>query len=344
MNPLTFIIKPVSVSCNIACEYCYHGLLQKERKKRSVMTHETLSITLSKLMGLRQNRVRIIWHGGEPLLAGKDFYYHCLELQRDKKFINLIQTNGTLVDNEWVKILTDFKVGISIDGPKNFHDENRVSFSGKGTFDQMMRGLFLFLDSGFDIGSITVVTKNNVDNPKEIFMFLYNMGIKKMNFSPCVDEIYNSSISAIEFAKFLSVILELLVEIDDPELKVVPIDSFLKSMMGGEPSICYYKGDCTNFLSIDSNGDIYVCGRSVGDTSRLIGNIVNDDLIDLFSSDKFAMIRMDAIDTSKCGNCKWLNVCRGGCPLERNNSRFMLCDTVKTLLPKIESFIESAGY
>lgn len=349
MQDLTIIIKPVSFLCNIDCSYCYHDWLRDDNSKIvKKMTEKTVMMIFNKLAILPQKRIRIIWHGGEPLLAGIDFFEKALLAQEKYpgKFINLIQTNGTLIIPSMADIFKKgkFNVGVSIDGPKLINDSFRKRSDGKGTFDDIMKGIKTLQMAGVEVGVVSVVTNQSADEAKKIFDFFYDNNLFKMNFSPCTDA-GKYSISNASWAKFLWEIFNLWLEKDDTRVKIVPIESFVQGLVGGRPTVCYYKKDCSNFLSIDYDGTVYACGRTLGNKDFRIGNILHQDFQDMLGGDDFCRIRKNTITPSnKCINCKWQSICNGGCPLQRtgDNMHYCFCETMKILLPKMNKVIQQS--
>lgn len=342
MKQLVFIVKPASTDCNLSCIYCYHGWLTEKQRECKIMSIKVLKEIFFNFSNLEQEEIEIIWHGGEPLLAGKIFFGNVLEEESkiNKKIVNIIQTNGTLLDQEWARILKRgrFRVGISVDGPEDMHDFYRVSKLGRPTFKLVKRGIAAVKDLGVPIGPISVITKGSISRAKEIFSFLYNSGLKKMNFSPCPDIGESYAITGKEYGEFLLAIFEEWMKLDDPDVKIVPLSSFMQVLVGGHPTVCYYKDDCSNFLSIDSDGSVYVCGRSVGIESRKIGNVKDESLGNILKSEKYLSIKRDMSSiSSECKTCEWLSVCNGGCPLHRDDKRrYLLCDAVKLVLPEMK--------
>lgn len=348
MMPVTMVVKPCLNTCNIKCDYCYHNWLKSSvdgLTKR--MTTEMVDVILQNLSSLPQQKVRMIWHGGEPLLAGKEFFAYVLDRQEKfpGKFINLIQTNGILLDSDWIKILKRgrFNVGISMDGYEQLHNMLRKDKFGKGTFSDVMRGVKLLQSENVEVGTISVITKHNYRYASQIFDFLCDNQLLKMNFSPCADSYLPYHLSPVEWAEFLLEIFECWLEKDDPIIKIIPLDSFVHSLLGGKATVCYYRKECSNFLSIDYNGVINTCGRTLGMKDYEVGDLKKRDLISILGSDEFKRIRSKNSNLpEQCLSCRWLNVCNGGCPLQRNGNnmdRYYFCETMKMILPKMEKRI-----
>lgn len=345
MKRFVFIVKPVSTDCNLGCSYCYHNWLAEKQKKHEIMSNEILQKLFSNLARMQQEEVEIIWHGGEPLLAGKAFFRSALAEEKKirKKITNLIQTNGILLDEEWSQILKEgkFKVGISIDGPEEIHDFCRVSKAGAPTFKIVEKKIKMIKDQGLSVGPVSVITKKSVSQGKEVFSFLYGMGLRRMNFSPCPDSGESYAITGKEYGDFLLAVFREWMRLDDPDIKIVPLSSFMQVLVGGSPTICSYQADCSNFLSVDADGSVYVCGRSVGVQGRKIGNIKEQDFDRILKEERYLSIRCDMANLSAgCRACEWLAVCNGGCPLHRDEGgKYLLCDAIKKVLPEMKRVV-----
>lgn len=348
MMPITVIVKPCFDLCNIRCDYCYHNWLKGSADGFKRMTTETVDAMLQNLSSLPQYKVKMIWHGGEPLLAGKEFFSYVLDGQEKHpgKFINLIQTNGILLDSDWIKIFKRgrFNVGISIDGYKQLHDMLRKDKNGQGTFSDVMRGTKLLQSENIEVGTISVITKHNYKYADQIFDFLCDNQLLKMNFSPCAELNLPYHLSPVEWAEFLLGIFKRWLEKDNPNVKIIPLESFVYGLLGGEATVCYYRKECSNFLSINYNGVINACGRTLGMKDFEVGDLRKKDLISILKSDEFLRIKFRNSNLQKsCCSCKWLNVCTGGCPLHRSQDDiggYYFCETMKIILPEMEKRIK----
>lgn len=352
MKPITLIVKPCADLCNIKCGYCYHNWLKISGVvgNKKIMDRKMVDILFCNLESLPQKRIKIIWHGGEPLLIGKEFFYYVLEKQKNcpsKQFINLIQTNGTLIDDDWVEIfkIGKFNVGVSIDGPKHLHDILRKDKHGEGTFDNVLSGIQLIQSKNIEVGPISVITKYNYKNSKEIFNFLCDKKLLKMNFSPCVEDGLAYSLTPIEWAKFLLDVYFIWMEKDDPAIKITPLESFIHCLLGGKSTVCYYSKDCSRFISVDNEGSVYVCGRTLGIEDYKIGNLKQENINSIIVNEKSRVVNAkNSTLVDNCYSCRWLNVCNGGCPLHRGiggaDAGYYFCEAMKIALPEIEKSIK----
>ena len=197
-RPLYVMVKPVGSVCNLACEYCYYlekGNLYPE-KKTSILSDELLDKFIQDYLNSQtMNEVLFTWHGGEPLMRPISFYKKALDLQRvygrGRQIDNSIQTNGTLLTDEWCIFLKEnnFLVGISIDGPQEFHDEYRRNKQGLPSFYKVKKGIELLKKHGVEYNAMAVVNDYNVDYPLEFYNFFKEIGCHYIQFSPIVERI-----------------------------------------------------------------------------------------------------------------------------------------------------------
>lgn len=230
INPILF---PVSTSCNLRCLYCFHREGHTPISEDFLMSDAVLSRVISELLKVGPNRVRFIWHGGEPLLAGLEFYEKVVYFQEkyrgeNQQIKNAIQTNGTLLTPEYIQFCKehDFGVGVSIDGPEWLQNYQRPSASGKGTFQKVMDGINLLTDSRAKFGGIlAVVTRNSLPHSKELYEFMRG-NFQSFDFLPCFEIAQRTkkpislSVDHIGFANFMIDIFDMWFEDDDPSIKI----------------------------------------------------------------------------------------------------------------------------
>ena len=264
----TPIVKPVDGRCNLSCQYCYASGIRKTVPK-NCMRLETLKAVID-FFCHSQNSVEFIWHGGEPLFAGLSFYRKVVEFQsawkqKGRRITNFVQTNATLVTPEWTRFFADhnFLVGVSIDGPKEIHDQVRYYSAGKGSHDEVMRGIDLLRQDGVFNGIICVISAIDYKFPKEIFNFFLSSGIKKLKFPKiksigCCDDISALAISSRQYIDFVIAIFDLWLEIDDPEVEIRDIQTVVNVLLGGSRRECYIWGGAINLLLFIAMGQFTV--------------------------------------------------------------------------------------
>jgi uncharacterized protein len=337
------LAKPTGAICNLGCSYCF--FLDKEELyegSRFHMSDEVLDRYIKQLIEAHSSPVvTVAWQGGEPTLMGLDFYRRAIEVQeRYRKpgtsFENTIQTNGTLLTDEWCEFLkeNEYLVGISIDGPQPLHDVNRVNKRGEGTFDKVMRGLRLLQKHEVDYNVLTTVNAVNGAFPLEVYHFLRDdVGTDWMQFIPVVERVdedgnpaflngtYASdrSVGAEQFGQFLSVIFDEWVRNDVGSVYVQTFEATVRNWMGLPSSgMCVFNETCGLGVALEHNGDLYSCDHFV-EPEYLIGNVGDANMGDLVGSQRqhdFGMDKRDSLP-QYCLDCDVRFACHGECPKNR---------------------------
>jgi uncharacterized protein len=327
--------KPVGPICNLDCKYCFY--LAKEKlypEKESTPAQWAMSGAVLESY-IRQHiesqpvpAITFAWQGGEPTLLGVDYYRRIVELQRQyaggKRIENTLQTNGVLLDNEWCDFLAAnaWLVGLSIDGPRRFHDRYRVDKGGAPTFDKVMHGLKLLKKHGVEFNTLTVVQRDNSLSPLEIYHFLKQVGSGFMQFIPVVeragDRVTEWSVDPLQYGRFLCAIFDEWVRHDVGRTYVQIFDVALESWMGMTPSLCVFRETCGEGLALEHNGDLYSCDHFVYPQYRL-GNLMEHPLGDMVRGPQQAQFGLDKRDTlpKYCRECDVRFACNGECPKHR---------------------------
>ena len=337
------LAKPTGAICNLDCAYCF--FLDKEvfyPDSKFRMNDDVLEQYIRQLIESHQtNRVTIAWQGGEPTLMGMDFYRRVMVLVEKHQrsgmtFEHTMQTNGTLLDDEWCAFYKEhnFLIGISIDGPAQLHDIYRVDKGGKPTFDKVMRGIRLLQKHGIEYNILTTVNRVNGDYPLEVYRFLRDeVGTTWMQFIPVVERINEDgltlfqegtavsdrSVQPEQFGRFLSVIFDEWVQNDVGRIFVQTFEATLRNWLGMDASgMCVFNKTCGQGLAIEHNGDLYSCDHFV-EPNYLLGNVQNDHMIDLVASPKQLKFGQDKLDTLPpyCLDCDVRFACHGECPKNR---------------------------
>lgn len=340
-TPVAFHVmtKPRGAICNLDCDYCYY--LAKER----LYPDGTFRMD-SKLLEdyVRQYieaqavpEVTFAWQGGEPTLMGLDFFKLIIELQQkhrrtDMRIVNTLQTNGTLLDEEWCRFFRahDFLIGISLDGPRDIHDAYRLDKGGNGSFDRVMRGVGLLKDHGVQFNVLTTVHAANADCPLVVYHFLRDeVGAKYIQFIPIVerdnaagyqagDGVSNRSVTGARYGAFLNSIFDDWLRHDVGNVFVQMFDVALGAWLNAPPSLCVFAETCGSCLALEHNGDLYSCDHFVEPRHRL-GNIQHIPLADMATSEpqrRFGLNKRDTLPKC-CRECDVRFACNGGCPKDR---------------------------
>ncbi|MBN1159555.1 MAG: anaerobic sulfatase maturase [Bacteroidales bacterium] len=327
--------KPVGAVCNMNCRYCYY--LEKEQlypdRGSYIMPDDVLQeYILQHIQASTEKVINFSWHGGEPMVAGLDFFRRVAELQRkhkpaDRIIINGMQTNGTLLDDAWCKFLSDekFLVGISIDGPAEFHDINRIDRNGGPSFERVLRGYELLKKYKVVTEILCVVHAENVHHPLKIYRFFKQLKAQYITFLPLVEKIpgsdgkvTESTVPAAAFGDFMSVVFDEWVRQDIGKIKVQLFEEAARTAFKQEHTLCIFKETCGGVPVVERNGDFYSCDHYV-DADHHLGNIAETPLVELIESDsqrEFGKTKRDALP-EYCLKCEVKDMCNGECPKNR---------------------------
>lgn len=357
-GPMAFniMIKPAGSLCNLDCNYCYY--LDKAEiygGKEPVMTLEMLETCIREYIAANDvQEVMFNWHGGEPLVLGLDFYRKAVALEQkyagDKIIRNTIQTNGTLLTQEWASFFrdNDFLVGISVDGPQDIHDKYRKDKGGAPTFDKVMRGVSLLYRNNVQYNTMTTVNHASEGRGLEVYEFLKSIGSRYMQFMPVVEHVKYPegkngkplkyarphivdpseegasiapwSVGSMAFGKFMCEIFDSWVLADVGRYFVNLFDAALARWCGVMPGTCAYAETCGGNSVIEHNGDVYPCDHFVYPQYRL-GNILENDLRTMMTSQeqvRFGISKRNSLP-GRCVRCRYRFACNGECPKHRFN-------------------------
>lgn len=346
-KPLYVMTKPVGAICNLACKYCYYlekTNLYKENTSKFVMSDSLLEKFIEEYINSQtMPQVLFTWHGGETLMRPLSFYQKVVELQKKyangRTIDNCIQTNGTLLNDEWCEFFRDnhWLVGISIDGPQEFHDEYRKNKQGKPSFMKVMQGIHLLNKHQVEWNAMAVVNDYNADYPLEFYHFFKELGCHYIQFTPIVERIHphadgrhlahvlqkeekraDFSVSPEQWGNFLCTIFDEWVKNDVGEYFIQIFDATLANWMGAQPGVCTMAPTCGHAGVMEFNGDVYSCDHFVFPEFKL-GNIYEKSLIEMMYSEKqiqFGQQKKDSLP-NKCKECKYLFACNGECPKNR---------------------------
>ncbi|MGW8194873.1 MAG: anaerobic sulfatase maturase [Desulforhopalus sp.] len=329
--------KPVSYRCNLACHYCYYLRTEDQLRHDSsppLMNDEILTTYLSQhIAACPGDRVNFSWHGGEPMIAGVEFYRRVVALQKKynisgKKITNGIQTNGTLIDDDWGRFFAEhnFAVGISIDGPQDLHDVYRRSRHNAGTHKEVMRGWELLCKYNIPADILCVVNEANVLYPLQVYRHLKDIGGKYISFLPLVElkrggtgkEVTSRSVQAEHFGAFLCTIFDEWLARDIGAVKVQIFEEAARTAFRQEHSLCLFRPVCGDIPVLESNGDLYCCDHFVG-TDYCLGNIADSPLEESLSGPLltgFGAAKQHHLPRM-CRECEVLAMCNGECPKNR---------------------------
>ena len=330
------MLKPVSSACNLACRYCYYLKTDKLReyekpredgnsKVPHVMSEQLLELfTRQYLDAQTQQEVLFTWHGGEPLLRPVSFYRKALRLQqqygRGRQIDNCLQTNGTLLNDEWCRFFHDnnFLIGISIDGTQQMHD----AYRGKGSWRRVMKGIELLQRHDVQWNAMATVNHMNASEPEAFYRFFRDIGCQFLQFTPVVERedgcVADYCVTPQQWGDFLCGIYDEWVRRDVGQLFVQTFDATLANWAGVVPGVCSLSGMCGHAAVMEWNGDVYSCDHFVS-PENLLGNIRQHTITELlYGQQQTAFSRIKAAGLPRqCRECRWLSACHGECPKNR---------------------------
>jgi len=341
--------KPIGPICNLDCTYCFY--LEKENlypdTRHWAMAPGVLERYIQQYIAAQpMDEVHFAWQGGEPTLLGVDFFRTVVGLEQKyaggKTIHNALQTNGTLLDDDWGQFLADHKflVGISIDGPREIHDRYRVDKGSAPTFDRVMRGLNKLKEHNVEFNTLTVVNRHNSQYPLEVYRFLKEIGSGFIQLIPVVErqaaepgsdglvliqpsfdrsaEVTDWSVEPLEYGRFLAKIFDEWVKKDVGRTFVQLFDVALESWLGLDASLCVFRKTCGSALAMEHTGDLYSCDHFVYPEHKL-GNLMETDLEQMTGSaqqEKFGRDKLDSLPRM-CRQCDVRFACNGECPKHR---------------------------
>lgn len=351
------LVKPAGAACNLGCQYCF--FLSKEnlyQDESYLMSNATLENYIKQLMASSSGpQVDVAWQGGEPMLRGLEFYKRSVQLaeqyrQPHQRILHTIQTNGTLIDDEWAAFFKqhNYLVGISIDGPRELHDTYRVSKRGEGSFDDVIRGWSTLRKHNVDVNILCTINASNAEQPLEVYRFFRDeLQAEYIQLIPIVERatvdtiafadrgwgglkgtdrplykqegnlVTKRSVTAAQFWNFLISIFDEWVQRDVGKVFVTTFDIALGSWMG-QHNACIEAPTCGNALVMEHNGDVYSCDHFVEPDYKL-GNIKQTTLQALVTSEQQRRFGQNKYDTlpKYCKECPVLFACYGECPRNR---------------------------
>ena len=336
--------KPVGAACNLACRYCYYlrrpGIGPSQRMSREVL-EAFVRDTLAAQADLPE--VHFSWQGGEPLLAGLDFFREALALQgrfrpAGVRVVNALQTNGTLLDAQWAGFFAEhrFLVGISLDGPARFHDPLRRETDGRASHAKALRGLEAMQRRGVEFNSLTVVHHLNYRHGLGVYRFLRRIGIRHMQFIPLVERFTRHGKMAAPcpadadagmapwtgppegFGRFLCEAFDEWLAHDVGSVFVQLFEEHVAALANLPARICVFSPTCSSTPILEANGDLYSCDHYAYSPYRL-GNILETPIGELVRSApqrEFGRRKLEPLPED-CKRCEFLAACCGGCPKHR---------------------------
>lgn len=346
-RPLYVMLKPIGARCNLACTYCYYtektflyGDVAGQQLSDELLEHFVSEYIDSQTM----REILFTWHGGEPLLRPLSFYRKAVDLQRKyargRWIDNCIQTNGTLLNEEWCRFFKEngWLVGLSIDGPRIFHDAYRRDKKNGPTYERVMRGIDCLNRYGVEWNAMAVVNRYNADYPREFYDFFRQIDCRYIQFTPVVERFKHSpdgrwlahvgegtpddlapfSVTPRQWGDFLCAVFDEWVATDVGSRFVQIFDATLANWVGEMPGVCTLSPSCGHAAVMEWNGDVYACDHFVFPAYKL-GNIRTNTMVEMLYGERQQQFGRSKVATlpSSCRACKYLFACHGECPKNR---------------------------
>lgn len=344
-HPMYIMVKPVGSACNLRCDYCYY--LEKQHlyanEGRQMLSDELLERFIREYIESQTTpEVLFTWHGGEPLVRPLAFYEKVVRLQqryaRGRRIANSLQTNGTLINDDWARFFHDqgWLIGVSLDGPEAYHDAFRRTRGGGPSFRNVIRGIDILNRHGVEWNALAVANRLNGDHPLSFYRFFKNIGCRYIQVTPVVERLAHHddgrqlaslvdegqlapfSIRPKQWGNFLCTIFDEWVRHDVSMFYINIFDATLANWVGVAPGLCTMAKHCGHAGVMEHNGDVYSCDHFVFPEYKL-GNIHEQSLVEMMYSERqrrFGRAKADSLPT-QCRECQWLNACNGECPRNR---------------------------
>lgn len=346
------VIKVVGNSCNMRCGYCFYHT--EDQGIGSRMELDLLEKFIGEYLSIFHGDVCFNWHGGEPLLAGMNFFekiveYEYLYRTQHSTIHNTVQTNGVLLNSEWAAFFKEhnFGVGVSIDGNKENHDLFRKATGEASVFQATLSGIEILRRHGIEPGIIQTVTHSSVKYIKETFgFFAHELKCKHLGVNFFLDpnnlnpDMIGESLTNEDFVELFSTYFEQWIEEDNAEFSVRELDNFICGVVGKRTTSCNWNGGCAAFICVDFNGDVYAsCDRMSCRSDVIIGDIKKQHLLEILNGEKrLSYLKLVNKVPDDCILCEWLNACRNGCAADREESpggKYLLCSGRQILFERI---------
>lgn len=361
MAAIQILVKPASGLCNLNCRYCFYcdEMEKREVSSYGLMSEDIMEMVIRKAFAYADEQVGFLFQGGEPTLAGLDFYRRVVELEQKYNFrkipvSNSIQTNGVGLSEEWALFFAEhnFLAGISIDGTRYTHDAFRVDKKGAGTFAAVMKTAELFDKYHVTYNVLTVVNRRTAMSISKIYAFYKKNNWNYLQFIPCLDPIgeeagnQSYSLTPDDYGMFLCKLFDLwyydLKAGKQPFIR--QFENYIAILMGLPPESCDMCGTCTIQFVTESDGSVYPCDFYVMDSWRL-GNFQENSVEELLSCQQAKLFLQNRVsERETCSKCSWYYLCRGGCKRHWNEKTNYFCKSYKMFfeaaLPRMKEIAE----
>lgn len=324
----SILVKPVSWACNLKCTYCFYHITEALYPKHHVMDAATLERMTRDLQAIGNPTASYGWQGGEPLIAGREFFHLAFRMQEKHRrpgqvIANAVQTNATLIDEAWARLFARNRVllGVSLDGPQKIHDHYR----GAGTHERVMKAIKTLNENRVEYNILTVLNDKNVGMGRKLYAYLRDQGFKWLQFIPIVEPQEDGSpapfsVTGDQYANFLLDVFDEWKKNDVGKISVRCFDSMVLHAGGQRGLLCIHDGTCDGYVVVEHNGDVYPCDFFVRKEWK-IGNLndVSDGenaYVKMMESDVVHRFRAGR-KLNECADCEYAAICEGGCQKDR---------------------------
>lgn len=358
MPPISIMLKPASGRCNMRCKYCFYHSLASAREivDYGIMDDDTAKRVIDSALNFAQGQsVSISFQGGEPLLAGKRFFLNFFDYVKKNNNLNsqihyALQTNGTLIDQDWVDIFKENSVliGLSLDGDKEAN-RYRMDTNYAPVFNKVAAAAQMLQDGNVDFNILSVITGRSAENISDIYRYFTSCGYRYLQFIPCLRPFGDNSESELymtvgQYSKYLITSFNLYVKdyIDGKYTGIRHFDNMVRLYLGQNVEQCGTEGHCSHQFVVEANGNVYPCDFYCTD-EWLLGNIIDCNFSDLANCDKAKRFILNSLQINqKCKFCPYFRVCRGGgCKRQKEDRDY--CEAYKTFfslcLPLFRVFV-----
>ena len=336
MRTMSVLLKPASGLCNMRCRYCFYAdeAAKRETADFGMMSIATLRAVLTRALAETTHAITIAFQGGEPTLAGLPFFEQAVDICQEANIHRCavsfaLQTNGLAIDEAWCAFLAKhhFLVGVSLDGPKDLHDANRVDAAGRGTYSRVMHALQLLRSYGADTNILSVVTAQAARSVRKSYAFFARSGFDYQQYIPCLDPLGETrgqhpwSLTPEHFELYLKTAFNCWYQdaIRGQKRYHRYFDNLLLLLAGRVPEACGMMGVCGMQYVVEADGSVYPCDFYMLDAYRL-GNLNTDSFAQLDEKRKaLGFIEQSAVPDEACKTCRWAFLCRGGCRRDRDD-------------------------
>jgi uncharacterized protein len=351
------IVKPIGNFCNLRCLYCFYAHLDQNHLRR--MSNDLLKKLTRDLSEVGNPKVTVIWHGGEPLLAGLEFYQLAVEEQSRYPYIqfdNRLQTNAILLDEEWIAFFKEhgFGIGISLDGTRQIHDQHRKDAGQNPTFDRIMKNIGLMREADLKFGLIQTTTAKSIPFVRESQEFFYQeLGLRSWNVNfvdraSCPENVSSDpsiALSDDDLCQVYDELIDFWLASDDRRLIIDELDQFVAAALGRKPRCCHFRGCCGNFSCVDYDGSVYPCDRLCSSPEDAIGNLQESNMSEIMNGDRARKFRINArVLHPDCLVCKWQPFCNNGCTAMRDsNGKYRHCEVRRKIFDRVSLIVNNYG-